>query len=98
MIGTGSMTLEKVSAIRQIAADPTRRQALRDRATDVLQQIDQDAPVDPLFTALRSLVCNTKNQRVTASGRHPIVSSHWVRAAPGSEPRGTTGRLPGPIK
>jgi ParB family chromosome partitioning protein len=71
MIGTGSMTMEKVAAIRQVAADHTRSQALRDQATDALKQIDQKAPVDPLFTALRSLVRIDDLQRMADDETEP---------------------------
>ena len=52
--GASHKTLDKVVAIRQIAADTTRPDTIRQQATQALQQIEEGAPVDPLYTRLRS--------------------------------------------
>jgi len=71
MIGGGYKTLEKVAMIRQIAADTARSDTIRDQATEALRQIDQDAPVDPLFTALRSVVRIDDLARIAADEAEP---------------------------
>ncbi|MCL2489156.1 MAG: ParB/RepB/Spo0J family partition protein [Propionibacteriaceae bacterium] len=54
--GASYFTLDRIAAIRQAAADEARPDAIRQQAVDALKQIEDGAAVDPLFTALRSLI------------------------------------------
>ncbi|MDR2566165.1 MAG: ParB N-terminal domain-containing protein [Bifidobacteriaceae bacterium] len=73
MIGTGAshMTMEKVLAIKQIAADTTRPQGLRDQAAEAVAEIDAGGPVDPQFLRLRSLVRIDDLERMAADAGEP---------------------------
>jgi len=57
MVGGASyMTMEKVVALREIVADVTRPDHIREQATDALKRIEDKQPVDPLYAAVRALV------------------------------------------
>ena len=51
--GASHMTMEKIAAIRETAADVTRPDTIRDQAADALRQLEAGQPVDSLFHALR---------------------------------------------
>ena len=63
--GTSHMTMEKITTIRQIAADTTRPQAIRQQAVDALKQLEAGSPVDPLFHQLRLQVRINDLERIT---------------------------------
>ena len=57
MIGGASYkTLDKIGEIRQVAADPTRSDAIRGQAVQALKQIEDGTAVDPVYTQIRSVV------------------------------------------
>lgn len=53
MLGAPYKTMEKIGAIQMVAADDRYSPELRRRASEAVQQIDEGAPVDPLFITLR---------------------------------------------
>ncbi len=59
-------TLEKITAIRQVAADPARPQELRDQAGEGLAQVEAGGPVDPVFHRLRALIRVDDLERIAA--------------------------------
>ena len=69
--GASHMTLEKIAAIRQIAADTTRSDTIRAQATDALAHIEANQPVDPLFLQLRSVVRLDDLEKVAADESQP---------------------------
>jgi len=79
MIGAGYKTMDKVAAMRQIAADATRSDAIRDQAVNALRQIEQDAPVDPLFLALRSVVRIDDLERIALDESEPAEARDTAR-------------------
>jgi len=64
-------TLDKIAAIRQIAADTTRSDAIRQQATDALGKIEAGEAIDPLFLQLRSAVRMDDLERVAADESQP---------------------------
>ena len=92
--GAGYKTMEKVAAIRAIAADTTRPDQIREQAVDALQRIEVDEPVDPLFTALRVETRRDDLERIAADQTEPeavreaaksgVILMHKVTAAQGN--------------
>jgi len=72
MVGGASYgTLDKVVAMRQIAADTTRSDVIRAQATEALQQVEAGEPVEPLFLALRSVVRIDDLDRIATDEAEP---------------------------
>ncbi len=66
MLGAPYKTMEKVLAIKQVAADDTYSDELRHRASEAIQLIDEGEPVDPLFLRLRAGVQTEELERIAA--------------------------------
>ncbi|KFI97587.1 MULTISPECIES: ParB N-terminal domain-containing protein [Actinomycetes] len=61
--GASYKTLEKVGYLREIAANPTLSDEIRQQAADGLAQIEADAPVHPIYQAIRSAVDAARQDR-----------------------------------
>jgi ParB family chromosome partitioning protein len=69
--GPSYNTLERVLAVKQIAADPERGPQVRGEAADALARIDRGEPVDPLFQRVRSLARVDDLDKVAADPSEP---------------------------
>jgi len=92
--GAGYKTMEKVVAIREIAADTSRPAWLRDQAGGALKRLEAGEAVDPLFTALRAQTRRHDLEQIAADPSEPddvrdvatsgIILLHKVEAADGA--------------
>jgi len=64
--GAGHVTLEKIGAIRQVAADEARPEQIRAQAVEALQHIEQGGSVDPLFQQVGSAARLNDLERIAA--------------------------------
>jgi ParB family chromosome partitioning protein len=80
MVGGAYKTLEKVLAIKQVATDPHRPAHLRDQAAEALRLIEDGAPVDPLFCALRAGVQIDDLDQIAADDTEPVEAREAARS------------------
>jgi ParB family chromosome partitioning protein len=71
MLGAPFGTMEKVAAIRALAADPGRSQALRQEAAGALRRIERGGPVHPEWVALRDRARIEEFERAAADESQP---------------------------
>jgi len=64
--GASHMTLEKIATIRQVAADTTLPDSIREQAVEAVKAIDAGSPVDPWFRQVRSATRLHDLERIAA--------------------------------